>query len=685
MKKVSFKLKIILILSPLILLSGILGSFIIYELNVNKTDAQELILSAKAQMDLSHLIHELQKERGMSSLYLNQGISSDDLKLQHEKVNLALGSFKHTVSEVRFTNQKSLVSLIEEGINQTRKIIFKQPLTNEVFNSLTDTIKKAISLQIDLFENASYLGIESTFTSLTIFEESKENMGKLRGSLNGVFASNQPRGLSDRDTFANYLSGILINLSSPGLKISHEGKEKVEKILASEKWKEILSAYQVFSQKFSEGNYGINPKEFSANITMQIDAVYEIVKEEQLLNLKHIEIEAARASQNFNLLTGILSSFILGIIYLAYIISKQLILQFTEIGDSLKQASTQLNSASSQIASSSEELSQAATEQAASLEETAASIEEMSSMVQKNAESAQRTSHLALDSNKSAEKGKIVVGNMINAINDISQSNNTIMNQIDQSNQQISDIVKVIAEIGNKTKVINDIVFQTKLLSFYASVEAARAGEHGKGFAVVAEEVGNLAHMSGKAAEEISSMLETSIKKVESIVNVTKQKVGLLVQEGRGKVDTGAHIAKECGDVLNEIVRNISSVTQMANDISIACQEQSQGVQEITKAISQLDQVTQSNAATSEESASSAEELASQSDSLEGIIHNLIEVIKGQQDERQHLLPEKKTARNNVLPIRQKKVKVMSSKQVFKKAAGFDSIPREEDPRFLDI
>ena len=73
-----------------------------------------------------------------------------------------------------------------------------------------------------------------------------------------------------------------------------------------------------------------------------------------------------------------------------------------------------------------------------------------------------------------------------------------------ESNKEIQEIVKVIAEIGNKTKVINDIVFQTKLLSFNASVEAARAGENGKGFAVVAEEVGKL-RVAGMFRERRSS------------------------------------------------------------------------------------------------------------------------------------------------------------------------------------
>ena len=359
----------------------------------------------------------------------------------------------------------------------------------------------------------------------------------------------------------------------------------------------------------------------------------------------------------------------------------------------LTDSSHQVTSAAKQIASSSEELSQAATEQAASLEETAASIEEMNSMVQKNAENARRTSDISVSSSENANKGKLVVTDMIKAIEDISESNSTIMQQIDESNQQISDIVKVIAEIGNKTKVINDIVFQTKLLSFNASVEAARAGEHGKGFAVVAEEVGNLAQMSGNAAKEISAMLDGSIQKVEGIVNETKQKVSHLVQNGRGKIEVGTRIAQQCGQVLDEIVENVNSVSQMAQEISTACQEQSQGVQEITRAMTQLDQVTQTNAATSEEAASAAEELSSQSESLKSTVGELTVAIRGgdakmetleeTRSEVQEVRKQPKKAAN-VLPLKQKpKAEAPRMKQ----AVGHrgSAVPSENDPRFEEV
>lgn len=370
----------------------------------------------------------------------------------------------------------------------------------------------------------------------------------------------------------------------------------------------------------------------------------------------------------------------------------------------LTENSHQVTSASQQIASSSEELSQASTEQAASLEQTAASIEELTSMVQKNAENSKRAYEISNHSTQSAQKGKIVVGDMMKAIDDISVSNADIMRQVEEGNQKISDIVNVIAEIGNKTKVINDIVFQTKLLSFNASVEAARAGEHGKGFAVVAEEVGNLAQMSGNAAKEISSMLESSIQKVESIVTETKQKVSALVLEGKKCVESGTQIASECGEVLEEIVEKITSVAEMSHEISMACDEQAQGVQEITRAMGQLDQVTQTNAATSEESASAAEQLSAQAEALNSSIGVLFKEIYGQKAEmstaaftakegtKETPVAQKKYAieRTNVINLRQDKKPArpaQAPQQKLKKVAGgFEGkIPAEDDPRFEEV
>lgn len=372
---------------------------------------------------------------------------------------------------------------------------------------------------------------------------------------------------------------------------------------------------------------------------------------------------------------------------LAIFILRSLSKVIDNIITNLSDNSYQVTSAAGQIAASSEELSQAVTEQASSLEETASSIEEMNSMVQKNADNSRQATDIAGSSMDSAAKGQKVVVNMMNAIGDINTSNQHIMQQINHSNQQISEIVDVIREIESKTKVINDIVFQTKLLSFNASVEAARAGEQGKGFAVVAEEVGNLAAMSGNAANEISGLLDSSIQKVESIVKETKSKVESLIKEGSLKVELGTQIAQECRDVLEEIVHNTNTVTKMTNEISTACQEQSLGVQEITRAMNQLDQVTQTNATTSEESASAAEQLSAQASSLKGVVDLLVETIKGAVNKEEVKPTPKYSAPKNVVEFKKTKPEVKPLTTQYKKVVGLDHspIPRGNDPRFEEV
>jgi methyl-accepting chemotaxis protein len=340
--------------------------------------------------------------------------------------------------------------------------------------------------------------------------------------------------------------------------------------------------------------------------------------------------EAQRAARTAN--TVCLTALIAGILLAAVTairLSKALSLQLRTIATSLADRAIDVESASVQIAAASEELSQATVEQSSSLEETSASVEEISSMINLNAEGAKLSVEITNDSLAQAEKGKKVVGQMIEAIDNISDSNNKIMSQINESNNEIENIVKLITEIGDKTKVINEIVFQTKLLSFNASVEAARAGENGKGFAVVAEEVGNLAEMSGNAAKEITSMLDDGISKVKAIVKNNKEKVEGLISDGKAKIDFGTNVANQCGGVLNEIVHSVESVSKKSQEIAKASEEQAQGVFEITKAMGQLDQVTQQNTATTAESANAASALARQAESLNTLVNELIVTIEG--------------------------------------------------------
>lgn len=312
-----------------------------------------------------------------------------------------------------------------------------------------------------------------------------------------------------------------------------------------------------------------------------------------------------------------------------FVFTKNLIASLLSVSESLKDSSFKVSAGATQIASTSQELSQANTEQSASLEQTAASIEELNSMVRKSADNARKTYEVSSLSKNTALEGKNVVSEMIRAIEEINTSNTNIMHAIDDSNKKMESIVLVIREIGEKTKVINDIVFQTKLLSFNASVEAARAGEMGKGFSVVAEEVGNLAQMSGRAANDITSMLDGSITKVNEIVVETKSRVEHLVSDGKQKVETGRKVAIRCREVLDEIVGNVENVNGLASEISSASEEQARGIEEISKAANMLESVTQQNTMASEEASVAAESLSNQAELLNGLVQELVVVVNG--------------------------------------------------------
>ena len=341
-----------------------------------------------------------------------------------------------------------------------------------------------------------------------------------------------------------------------------------------------------------------------------------------MINLKKKSntIETKAASENasgFQKFMIMLTTISLGLsVVLGYFTIKAIVRPLNQVASDIDHSSTQIASVSEVISDSSRSLSDGASMQATSLEQISSSIEQMNAVVQKNADNSKNAAQIASKSKSSAENGEKVVQGMIQAIDEINVSNQSIMDQINESNRKISEIVSVITEIGNKTKVINDIVFQTKLLSFNASVEAARAGEHGKGFAVVAEEVGNLAQLSGNAAKEISDMLQASSQKVEGIVHETSSKVTLLINDGKLKVEVGTRIAHECSNVLKEIVQQISEVNSMATEISITSKEQSEGFQLTAKNVSEINKITQKNAHLASETANTLESLNHQSDEM---------------------------------------------------------------------
>ena len=343
-------------------------------------------------------------------------------------------------------------------------------------------------------------------------------------------------------------------------------------------------------------------------------------------------VNQAAAKETSVMRLGYISIFLCAItsLFIGFVFSRNIVNSIQEVAMKLKENAQQVDISSEKISTSSTQLSQSSIHAASSLQQTVSSIDEISSMIQRNADAANSSTKVSSLSSEAANRGRETINAMISSINDISTSNDQIVKEMEQNNKDFSRVVEVISEIGDKTEIINDIVFQTKLLSFNASVEAARAGEHGKGFAVVAEEVGNLATMSGKAASEISDMLEASIRQVSEIVENTKKKVETITLTNQEKVQNGTNTANQCGHALDEILENVNSVNEMVSEIATASNEQSTGVQEITKAMQELDQTTHQNNSVAQESSSMSTELKTQANGLNFVVEELITIISGE-------------------------------------------------------
>lgn len=248
-----------------------------------------------------------------------------------------------------------------------------------------------------------------------------------------------------------------------------------------------------------------------------------------------------------------------------------------ETMEKINSSAAQVNSGARQISVSSQALAQGSTEQASSIEEITASLEEIAAQTSQNATNASKANELALSTKTNAILGNEKMKDMLKSMDEINQSSNNIS--------------KII-------RVIDDIAFQTNILALNAAVEAARAGQYGKGFAVVAEEVRNLAARSADAAKETTAMIEGSIRKVE----------------------IGTNMANETASALNHIVDGITQAAQLVGEIAVASNEQASGVAQVNQGIAQVSQVVQTNSATSEESAAASQELAGQAELLKEMV-----------------------------------------------------------------
>lgn len=653
-EKTSLKSRLLLIATvpiTVMLVLGLSGAWKKYADYQSHVQAESLV---SLVIELGETVHELQKERGMSSGFLNSkgGKFAENLTAQRKlsdtaisRLNESIRSIDASMVEPRYIKLLATVSAPLAELEKKREQITRLSLEpGESFRFYSETISQLLEIALRTGNQmpSSKLSRLSNAKQAVLFL--KERNGQERALVAGGFSA----GRLTSEQFSTFQS--LINDQATYLRLTigyaTPDQEKLLRAkLAEPIFKEVGTIEQMVKDKGANAELVYSPEDWFAKITAKIDLL-RTVEESYTKDIQqeiHANMDADRdAFVSYASLLLVAVGLTLWICFaivrnlletlggepeyasgvarriakgdLSATINLQsndttsLLASMKSMQDGLREmveqivvATVQLAGFAKQLSASSHQVHEATNQQTDAAAAVAATVEEMTVSIGHISDNTVDVNKSAIDSKQMAEEGELfaqkTVAEMNKIVENVNQSSN-FMQALDEQSHKIADIVIVIKKIAD----------QTNLLALNAAIEAARAGEQGRGFAVVADEVRKLAERTKLSTQDIATM-------IEAIRNGTMQAVESMVQ-GTVMVNEGMELVRNTGNSMATIHGSTDNVLAAIDGISTSLREQSYANNEIAKSVENIAQMSERNYAAIRDVVSSADQIQMLSEAL---------------------------------------------------------------------